>query len=843
MDTLELKEIAYIHGLSRGMPEPDAARRALLEGLGRGSDVPPEVEVADGISMAAALGAPGGAPPARRNAFAPSALIDLRDASWPGSDGVRKYAEKLAELINGVDRRYRYHALFFAASPLWHSMFPRATPPADARLPVHTAFERAEAAAVLAPLVRCEGDGARLAGRFAFLEVQSVQELISYSRKPRDLWAASWMVSFLLWGAISGLVESQGPDAALRPELSLNHFYISWLLGRVGPGEQEWLSGLAEAFALYDGSPWISMMGEKAYLLLPEGTGDVAEAARRGFAEAWKALAEELPDPEEERLRGYAEVARREPPFELVVRTVDVGEFLGRRGFPALRCSGAQDPAYAWFMSLLIGEAEEGMRLRYKLAYGAASPDAARAAIEVTEGGYELCTACGLVPAAYGRNESDERRAIDDEERLCPYCTVRRLAMDWYANALRRMGMHVEREPGVLKLRESTAQLALADFESALNNLLRERGIPPIELEADLAVRLLKCLSEGGRCDDPLRGLGDVAEKARTLLRERGNLYYAIIRADGDFMGRVLHGTLRDADGSELDLESYARLLGAADARPLADAYRRLTGDSRESIPVPQTPLYVYAVSRALTVQAVLDASLLRGKGALPIYVGGDDVLALAPVRLDGKWIPLELVAEGRAGYWAWPRGTPDGFKVIGDKGGYAVHDSLRSYGRSYSIYIAHYKDPLAAAIRISADLLERKDELEGAWKDALFVASGRGFGERDVATAQLSRGASLDLSAVDVTRGLLACIDGGELSSNAPNDLLGLEAMGYADRLEAGDELYRKMIARALERNSQRGGCADLVNYVRPPCADAVRSKCSHDLLLFAALAAAHLR
>ena len=839
MDALELKEIAYIHGLSRGMPEPDAARRALLEGLGRGSDVPPEVEVADGISMAAALGAPSGAPPARRNAFAPSALIDLRDARWPGSDDVRKYAEKLAELLNGVDRRYRYHVLFFAASPLWHSEHRFPTPPADARLPVHTAFERAEAAAVLAPLVRCEGDGARLAGRFALLEVQSVQELISYSRKPRDLWAASWMVSFLLWGAISGLVESHGPDVALRPELSLNHFYISWLLGRMGPGE--WLGNLARESALYDRSPWISMMGEKAYLLLPEGTGDVAEAARRGFAEAWKALAEELPDPEEERLRGYADVARREPPFELVVRTVDVGEFLGRRGFPALRCSGAQDPAYAWFMGLLLGEAEEGMRLRYKLAYGAASPDAARAAIEVTEGGYGLCTACGLLPAAYGRNGSDERRAIDDEERLCPYCAVRRLALGWYANALRRMGMHVEEkgEPSALKLRESTAQLALADFGSALNNLLRERGIPPIELEADLADRLLGCLSEGGRCDDPLRGLGDVAEKARGLLRERGNLYYAVVRADGDFMGRVLHGALRDADGSELDLESYARLLGAADVGPLADAYRRLTGDSRGSIPVPQTPLYVYAVSRALTAQAVLDAKMLRDGGALPIYVGGDDVLALAPVRLDGRWVPLELVAEGRAGYWAWPRGTPDGFKVIDG----VVHDSLRSYGRSYSIYLAHYRDSLAAAIRISADLLERKDELEGAWKDALFVASGRGFGERDVATAQLSRGASLDLSAVDVTRELLGCIDGEELSSNAPHDLLGLEAMGYADHLAAGDELYRKMIARALERNSQRGRCADLVNYVRPSCADAAGSKCSHDLLLFAALAAAHLR
>jgi len=213
---------------------------------------------------------------------------------------------------------------------------------------------------------------------------------------------------------------------------------------------------------------------------------------------------------------------------------------------------------------------------------------------------------------------------------------------------------------------------------------------------------------------------------------------------------------------------------------------KKLYGEEDDRIPL--TLSYAYTLSRSLTIQAILDKRLLKEFGAVPVYLGGDDILAFSPIKYKDEWMVIKAIVKTREAYWQYPKF--DGFK---SNEGFVV-DALRAYGRSYSVFVAHYKDPLPLSLSVANYLLDLKDGVEE--KDVLFISSGRGIGNLNYALLKLSGSANLNLTQLSLLERILKLIELKKISNSIIYDILSL--------IEYKNEgtIFRNLIYRAIERN-----------------------------------------
>ena len=362
-------------------------------------------------------------------------------------------------------------------------------------------------------------------------------------------------------------------------------------------------------------------------------------------------------------------------------------------------------------------------------------------------------------------------------------------------------------------------------------------------------------------------------------IKKYGDIYYAVVRADGDFLGRgYWNADLRECDNGnrkKLSLEDYIKKvliesLGKECINKLWSDIAGKIGKIRENSKKLQlrcdvstliTPAYIYTLSRSLTAQSVIDLDILERNGATPVYIGGDDLLALSPIyHEDGRseLSVLNLVEETRRSYWQYSSGgqqlSNDGFKVVSFKNGYGgiIIDSLRPYGRSYAIYISHYKDPLSLSLFLSAELLEKKDMIAG--KDVLFVAYGRGIAnEQDIAMIRLGDGCNFIPTQIDLLRSLYEGISSSNISVSLIYDTIGPEGLRKYLREKCSDDIKYKLIERTIRRNVRGDGkiISNLLDKVREAskgskglsCNNDFKSVCNRDPFIQVVLALSILR
>lgn len=177
------------------------------------------------------------------NILRPDKAIEIRGP--PTSNEVGEYIDELRDLLKlaqqgSLDKSLVYNILYAFYEILWYKHCKSkphegaCAPPADTRFPTHTVFDHARAAASMMNWLDEEG----FCGYLVYVDIAGIQSFISNSRKVRDLWASSWIVSALTWYVVSELVRYLGPDIVLSPALELNPFYysslIKWLMR--GPG-------------------------------------------------------------------------------------------------------------------------------------------------------------------------------------------------------------------------------------------------------------------------------------------------------------------------------------------------------------------------------------------------------------------------------------------------------------------------------------------------------------------------------------------------------------------------------------------------------------------------------
>jgi CRISPR-associated protein Cmr2 len=94
--------------------------------------------------------------------------------------------------------------------------------PADTRIPDHSIWEHKRITSAIA--------GALPKPAFLLFALGPVQDFIATARKTQDLWAGSYLLSYLSWSAMKVVAEKFGPDSLIFPDLCGQPFADKWLV-------------------------------------------------------------------------------------------------------------------------------------------------------------------------------------------------------------------------------------------------------------------------------------------------------------------------------------------------------------------------------------------------------------------------------------------------------------------------------------------------------------------------------------------------------------------------------------------------------------------------------------
>jgi len=143
------------------------------------------------------------------------------DIQTPDPEKVQKLFEQLGKLnFSKQDERAKFIFLF-----LWRfypEIFPEINKhPADSRAPNHSIYDHlVQTSAIVSALPK---------PAFLLFTIGPVQSFISKARKTSDLWAGSYMLSYLIWHSMKPLVEELGPDVIIFPNLLRQPLVDRWL--------------------------------------------------------------------------------------------------------------------------------------------------------------------------------------------------------------------------------------------------------------------------------------------------------------------------------------------------------------------------------------------------------------------------------------------------------------------------------------------------------------------------------------------------------------------------------------------------------------------------------------
>lgn len=140
------------------------------------------------------------------------AIVSLADDKYRGNNE-QLYLALWRELIHSLMDKQNDTARL---GQLWELL------PADTRIPDHSIWEHKRVTSAIA--------GALPTPAFLLFAIGPVQEFIATARKTQDLWAGSYLLSYLSWSAMKVVAEEFGPDCLIFPDLCGQLFADKWLL-------------------------------------------------------------------------------------------------------------------------------------------------------------------------------------------------------------------------------------------------------------------------------------------------------------------------------------------------------------------------------------------------------------------------------------------------------------------------------------------------------------------------------------------------------------------------------------------------------------------------------------
>ena len=572
----------------------------------------------------------------------------------------------------------------------WVRLLPADTRQPDHPLEQHLSISAAIAAALPEPA-------------FLVFSIGPVQDFIAAARRTQDLWMGSWILSYLSWKAMEGLADDFGPDVVVFPSLRGQPLCDHWLhrsyglpceparkdLGRptfpnrfvalLPAGEAEAAARKAEE-AVRKAWRHLAQQVYKAltrsgHLPADNKTEELWKNQIEGLLEVYWAV---FPWPTDNQSSGRQQADKGKAFYEQLCNPPQNWEF--RRIYQTLRQHGQYDPNWGTVYSLFYDLADRAFNARKNLRN-----------FEQTEETGDKCTQCGQRAALCSgtldsrafwqrvarhlRNQNRYEIKPEGRERLCAVCTVKRfIQREVLENKFGLQGgfpstseiataSFKKRVLEALQEERSDVRQALGDFLGIAHPRLKTvaRGAVPYldtmtqnlpQTEANLAKQLLEIDGEWLLIESWTRrrleeDWPEVTEEqilsARKALYQlyqavqaRPAKYYALLYMDGDHMGRWLSGT---HEGLATFADTWhpsvrAHLLNDPSWQAFAKGRRLIT------------PAVHAAISQALGHFALKWVPYIveqRYAGRV-IYAGGDDVLALVPLK-DALAVARELRA------------------------------------------------------------------------------------------------------------------------------------------------------------------------------------------------------
>jgi CRISPR-associated protein Cas10/Cmr2 subtype III-B len=482
---------------------------------------------------------------------------------------------------------------------------------------------------------------------------------------------------------------------------------------------------------------------------------------------------------------------------------------------------------------------------------------------------------------------------FDQGEKLCGYCLIKRLMS--IHNVFKRVAESVVECLGEAKpisfpstgdiasigFKQKVLDAAIKASPEKLEELLKEikrikkESVVPITLayrrieelvskaqkmlKSDEAKHLLefflRCQSEKLylRYEAEAKELDEFRKKlqriVKDVLQEEASIgiYYAILRADADNLGKLLSGKVDEAlfpNGSLTTPKLYTVVLRKAleDERCIENKYLRslyskaFEGDEQQVANILVkgkvsdaekraallvelfntlkndgkllvSPTYHATLSRSLMLTAIKDVKCIEELGGVVIYAGGDDLLALLPVET-----ALQAIVETRRRFSDGDVEFVKGFYKL-DKG---VFPTAGLASRSYSVVFGHYLFPMSALLFDSYKALEevakevKRLEPTKLKKDAAiikFIARGGGTKVESVIPLTLRKnGGSSYATLLEQVRAIINKVDEKIFSTSLYYDLtrefVGKEGDERLNNYLQYPDVLKRMIVNIVARN-----------------------------------------
>lgn len=590
--------------------------------------------------------------------------------------------------------------------------------PADTRMPDHSIWTHCS---LVSALKTCFSESTQKQASLVIFSITPVQPFIEKTRKLKDHWTASFLLSWLSFEGINAVMDILGPDHLLYPSLD-NQPFVNWSLKqKFNPVIRRILDVYEELLPLKSDKR-VASLPNKFVFLAPAGKEkEMVTLVEQQVNTAWQELCSLV----ETFLLKYIGKGSEEQVHKQFTRQANTYWNLNH-SFNRLISVADQNDIEKLFekekfktVFNTIREFSKGYAIdtiypvTHSLAQSVLAVAKTKPEIQRQEEPGKKCPVCGEFEVLHDRETSadssvsqyrDSRDSfwtkIGDElgevtiksgEHLCAICTIKRLA----PRAIREYGKGHMLYP-VFSNHDfpSTTEVAGHEFFDCLEqeNLLGEMKD---QLADELHDRERKDYSP------EIQRLMDKAKEKNILLKEQDK-YYAILVMDGDSMGDLVNGETLSATWKEVLHPNLAEKFG----RPgfpqgilgkFLDEKRFVSPAVHGAISEALGYFSLYAVPR-----------IIKDHQGHLIYAGGDDVAAVLPLSraFDAA---LEISRLYRCGFVRYEN---DAIKPC-PKTQKLTDQFIFFLGEgekitiSGAILICHHKQPLRGAIEDAHTLLK----------------------------------------------------------------------------------------------------------------------------------------
>jgi CRISPR-associated protein Cmr2 len=721
---------------------------------------------------------------------------------------IKNYVKWIVKNIGNLGWREKYHALYALIEVAWYHFCPDHYPLADTRVGTYSVFDHLYATASMTNWFL----NVEPSGYLVKIDLPAARQIISKARKTWDIWGGSYLLSWLTYETVEPLIQKYGVDIVLFPFMGLNPFFVSGLnLPKKIEYEDTYSEDTYWEFNDLMFEPTQPLMPTTVLMALPKypedkDVKDVYKEVKDSYESAWNKIVNEL---RKELSLDLDKKLPDSPITPIRIKIVDLEK--------KLRKKKKYDFSDFTYLLKLVNEEDKVVEVFYGITANSFANEFTTDKYK-NKKLYNLCTSCGVLPAEI---ENDEH--LEEGEKLCRYCYMKR-----------KLHKYLEKRYE-MQLIPSTIDIA---------NIYNWRDILEKEEEIEGAEEFAKRL----RLPEPLKSLDSPTrrimfyhyttppnEEDRLMLKllKSGSLkteetYYAIVEGNGDFVSKklwmgvvrgksfkdyvkaILTVPVQDEGSPEKKMELEKKM--EALEKKMKEVFSAKTSEGETQIPV--TPDYFITLSRSLMVIALKDAKTVSEDGFL-VYAGGGDVVFLAPIS---NLSALRLVKETRRNYWGASKLTDLNLQssegTVGFlKFGKMIFDAPIAYGRSYGVYITHYKDPFFYSWEIATRLERMKERIEG--KDVTIILRGRG--QLDLEDSAVLKNSELE----EVEKLYDEIKVKKELSKSFIKDVLSDEIIARCANRKDCSSLLNSALQYYVERNKLKGD----VSYSPPPKVDVVKA------------------